>query len=269
MSSNAAYLQTLSKDQLVQRILHLQAQLPNQKQSRRQKSPRPMDWSKYGARRIALKFCYFGWDYYGLTSASQEDLVETIESHLYRALIETRLIPDRDKTDWSRCGRTDKGVSSFGQVAAFTVRSNVKHDSPLNVPWPDLPISSKSRLQGMTMKQPEPEPAEFKELPYLSMINRLLPSNIRAVAWSPVHENFDARFSCIWRKYQYYFPRGNFDIEAMQRAASLFVGSHDFRNFAKIGLGYYNNRQQASSVIIHTYNLRIKNFTRNWIQFTS
>lgn len=55
-----------------------------------------------------------GWDYQGF--AAQEDTTETIEHHLFKALVKCCLIENRQTSNYHRCGRTDKGVSSFGQV---------------------------------------------------------------------------------------------------------------------------------------------------------
>lgn len=86
-------------------------------------SQRPFDFSRYHKRRIALKIAYLGWDFHGF--ASQETVENTIEGHLFSALNKARLIEDRATANYSRCGRTDKGVSAFGQVVAFDVRSNL------------------------------------------------------------------------------------------------------------------------------------------------
>lgn len=67
-----------------------------------------------------LKFYYLGWDYQGYVK--QEDTVNTIEEHLFQALIKTCLIKDRESSNYHRCGRTDKGVSSFSQVHLDYVR---------------------------------------------------------------------------------------------------------------------------------------------------
>jgi tRNA pseudouridine38/39 synthase len=57
---------------------------------------------------------YLGWPYQGY--AIQEDSSETIEHHLFEALITSCLIPNREVSNYHRCGRTDKGVSAFSQV---------------------------------------------------------------------------------------------------------------------------------------------------------
>ena len=54
---------------------------------------------------------------------------KTIEAHLFRALRSAALIPETatyDSVDYTRCGRTDKGVSAFRQVVSLRVRSRVR-----------------------------------------------------------------------------------------------------------------------------------------------
>ena len=69
---------------------------------------------RYNTRHIALKILYLGWDYHGF--AAQEDTEKTIETALFDALLKTKLIESRETSNYHRCGRTDKGVSAFGQV---------------------------------------------------------------------------------------------------------------------------------------------------------
>jgi tRNA pseudouridine38/39 synthase len=86
------------------------------------------------------------------------------------------------------------------------------------------------------------------------VLNRLLPPDIRVLAWAPtLPEGFSARFSCWERQYRYFFTQPAFtplpaslnpegkkgkegwlDIDAMRQAAKLFEGVHDFRNFCKV-----------------------------------
>lgn len=152
-----------------------------------------------------LKFYYLGWDYHGFTV--QEDNCNTIEHHLFAALLKSCCIESRESANYHRCGRTDKGVSSFSQVISLDIRSKLA---------------------------PEDQGNLSNELPYCKMLNRLLPTNIRCVAWCPVASNFSARFDCKYRRYKYFFPRGNLDIDAMNKAAKYVVGDHDFRNICKM-----------------------------------
>ena len=102
--------------------------------------------------------------------------------------------------------------------------------------------------------EPEQEP-EFDpiqdELPYIHLLNKVLPPDIRMLAWCPnPPEDFSARFNCKERRYRYFFTNPAFtplpgsssstggdgwlNIQAMQEAAKKYEGLHDFRNFCKI-----------------------------------
>lgn len=80
------------------------------------KAKRAFDFSAHGQRHVALKIAYLGWGYQGF--ASQENTNNTIEEKLFEALTKTRLVESRQMSNYHRCGRTDKGVSAFGQVRA-------------------------------------------------------------------------------------------------------------------------------------------------------
>lgn len=86
--------------------------------NRKGQPQRPFDMSKYATRRVAFRVSYFGWDYGGLEA--QEHTEMTIETQFFIALQRSRLVVDRDSCGYSRCGRTDKGVSAFGQVCSLT-----------------------------------------------------------------------------------------------------------------------------------------------------
>jgi len=181
------------------------------KQINVKKNQKPFEFSKYRVKRIALKILYFGWDYCGF--AVQDNTDKTVEAEIMKAMLKSKLIEDRIGSKYSRCGRTDKGVSSFGQVIALDVRSNfLITEDPKNC-------------------------GEKRELPYLKILNRVLPDDIRAYAYANVEPTFDARFDCISRTYKYYFPADNLNIQAMQEAATLLLGEHDFRNFCKVDVG--------------------------------
>lgn len=75
---------------------------------------RPFNFGACSRRHVALKVAYLGWGYQGF--ASQENTRNTVEEKLFEALTKTRLVADRQSSNYHRCGRTDKGVSAFGQV---------------------------------------------------------------------------------------------------------------------------------------------------------
>ena len=53
---------------------------------------------------------------------------------------------------------------------------------------------------------------------------------------------YTRRFSARGREYKYYIVQhGELDIEAMQEAATHFVGDHDFRNFCKVDAQHVSN----------------------------
>ncbi|XP_034049680.1 tRNA pseudouridine(38/39) synthase isoform X2 [Thalassophryne amazonica] len=153
--------------------------------------------------------------------AVQENTDNTVEARLFEALLKTCLIQDRQSSNYHRCGRTDKGVSAFSQVISIDLRS-VQFSGGLGVTLPaavDVGIKNK--------------PAAG-ELPYIKMLNRVLPPDIRILDWAPVAQDFSARFDCQSRTYRYYFPRGFLDVELMAKAAKGYEGTHDFRNLCKM-----------------------------------
>lgn len=170
------------------------------------KRKREFDFSKYSKRHIALKVAYDGRTYDGLARLDYTD--NTVEGQLLLALEKTCLIEGRTECRFSKAGRTDKGVSSSGQVVALTVRSN-------------RPLGEEAGA------------ATFEEIDYTTRLNLVLPPEIRVLAWAPVDDRFDARFNARHRVYRYFFLRGTLDLALMRQAASAFVGTHDFRNFCK------------------------------------
>lgn len=272
----------------------------------KKKAPREMDPSKYNTRFIALKFAYLGQRYNGYEHANGNPTpLPTIEEELWKALRRARLIfpkstltnendglrpytIDWEGCDYSKCGRTDRGVSAFGQVIGIRVRSARPKDKPKSKLDQQKLVESaagkKRRLSDTEDTETTPASAATEqknqeesksnpdddwddiadELPYIQMLNNLLPEDIRVLAWCPnPPPGFDARFSCRERRYKYFFtqpafspvpndcgfmtgsdrlPRdpskrmreGWLDIEAMREAASYFVGRHDFRNFCKL-----------------------------------
>lgn len=100
----------------------------------------------------------------------------------------------------------------------------------------------------------------------LKAINSRLPTSIKIVKVEAVDELFHARFSGKGKRYCYYFqlhpatpfnsryiwhiPNQNLDIERMQLAAKLFLGTHDFRGFAGKVLPGENTVKTLSNIHI-------------------
>ena len=109
-------------------------------------------------------------------------------------------------------GRTDAGVHAWGQVASFSLRAAI--------------------------------PAEN----FQRALNRVLPAAIRVLSAEQAAAGFHARHSAVGKVYQYRIFHGGvcspflaryvslcrwpLDLEAMQRAADMIVGEHDFTSFA-------------------------------------
>ncbi|KAK5997280.1 tRNA pseudouridine(38/39) synthase [Cladobotryum mycophilum] len=229
-----------------------------------------MDPSRYSTRYIALKFAYLGKNYGGFEFQAMGNQ-PSIEEELWNALTKACLIfpedekvVDYDCCEYSKCGRTDRGVSAFGQVVGLRVRSNrplpkkrLKLDeSEATGDASAAPVAE--RPDAMEVDEVEQDPSfdpVLDEIPYPHVLNRLLPKDIRILAWCPAPPpDFSARFSCRERQYRYFFtqpafapspshldaPRGNtvkpgwLNIEAMRDAAKRYEGEHDFRNLCKI-----------------------------------
>mmetsp|Transcript_898 Transcript_898/g.1368 ORF Transcript_898/g.1368 Transcript_898/m.1368 type:complete len:179 (+) Transcript_898:350-886(+) len=156
-----------------------------------------MNFDKQPQVKIALKFAYLGMNYKGLVV--QNNITETVENHIFEAMKKIFLIdPEGDmfKLRYTRCGRTDKGVSALGNVCSLMVR-------------------------------------KLRDNDYTSRLNRVLPQDIRMLGHAVVPTSFDARFSCIFREYNYFFFAESLDVRLMAESAHKLVGLHDFRNFCK------------------------------------
>jgi tRNA pseudouridine38/39 synthase len=114
-----------------------------------------------------LQICLFSCRFYGFASEAHTE--PTVESEIFKALERAKLlVGSRKESCYSRCGRTDKGVSATGQVISLFLRSNIK-DAKLDV------LDNKS------------------EIDYVKVLNRILPHDIRVIGWCPVAGDFLAR----------------------------------------------------------------------------
>ncbi|XP_057964108.1 uncharacterized protein LOC131155175 isoform X2 [Malania oleifera] len=198
----------------------------------------------YSKRFVALKVMYFGQRFYGFASEAQME--PTVESEIFRALEKTKLLfGDKKEVQYSRCGRTDKGVSSVGQVIALFLRSNLKEADTITSNGSSGKIVSEEQYED--------------EVDYVRVLNRVLPKDIRVMGWCPAPIGFNARFSCLIREYKYIFWRENLNVMAMESAAKKFVGEHDFRNFCKMdAVNVHNYRRHVSSFKISPLNKRFE-----------
>jgi tRNA pseudouridine38/39 synthase len=168
-------------------------------------------------KHMAFKFMYIGKNYDGLVT--QKDTRNTIEEHIFNALKTASLIQSEDTCNYSRCGRTDAGVSSIGNVFDLDLR--------------------------------------YKEgIDYIKILNTILPDDIRIIGSAEVRDDFDSRFSCLFREYKYFFVGNDLNIDMMKEGCSMLEGMHNFRNFCKI------DRSQSfeKSYIRRIYSFKIEKY---------
>lgn len=240
---------------------------------------KPFDMSRYHQRHVAMQIQYDGGPYHGFAAQAEED-DETVEKHIFNTLLKLRLITGKKECNYSRCGRTDKGVSALGQVIGVKVRSNLPIEadgkSKRNLHPCDSVIKlPKKEEDDTSMEQDEGEQKNKKkkkgkksgsgkssvstdevfEVDYCGLMNKNLPESIRVLSWCETSPDFSARFSASYRMYRYFFTAKNLDIAAMQKGATFMVGEHDFRNFCKMNVAEVSNfRRQiyyASILLFH------------------
>ncbi|MES1906259.1 MAG: tRNA pseudouridine synthase 3, partial [Paramarteilia canceri] len=144
--------------------------------------------------RVALKVGYLGWDYHG---AQRTDNLNGVEDRIFEALEKVNLIESKDTCEWSRCGRTDRGVSASTQIYSLKIRGAKKSELDLE-----------KRVQSLDY--------------ILNALNSALPRDIFVYAYAIVFDeeqeaanekkSFDARFSCKSRSYKYFFDDENLNI---------------------------------------------------------
>ncbi|KAI5956419.1 DEG1 [Candida jiufengensis] len=224
-----------SKDQLIAKLQKLENHTltPTKKQ-------KEFDWTKHNFRFVALRFAYLGWNYNGLAFQYEDTPLPTIEETILKCLSKIKLIPEPIlETEFSRCGRTDKGVSAMNQVISIKLRSNLTEKEQAN---PEL---------------------DDQEIDYLTVINANLPPDIKihSICLRPPPD-FDARFSCKNRHYRYLFKANELDIELMNKAALYYEGEHDFRNFCKL-----DGSKQITNFTRFIYSAKIKHLKDNLYYF--
>jgi tRNA pseudouridine38-40 synthase len=177
--------------------------------------------------RLRLDLAYDGTDFHGWARQPGLRTVQgTLEAALARVLrLETVAL--------TVAGRTDTGVHARGQVSHLDLEQGVLVDS--------VGRSSGPATAGL-----------------LRRLNGVLPEDVRVHRVASAPAGFDARFSAVWRRYAYRiadapalvdplarrsvlaWPRP-LDLVAMNDAAALLEGEHDFAAFCR-------KREGASTV---------------------
>ena len=174
--------------------------------------------------RLRLDLAYDGGAFYGW---AKQPTLRTVQGELEQALHTILRVPADDPDEPLRltvAGRTDTGVHALHQVCHL-----------------DVGEATLDRCVGH-MGVPAPE-ALFRRL------SRMVPDDIAIHAVSVAPKGFDARFSALERTYVYRIcddarpvdPRmrgfvlpldDRLDLDAMNAAAAMTIGLHDFGSFA-------------------------------------
>ncbi|NLD56710.1 MAG: tRNA pseudouridine(38-40) synthase TruA [Methanomicrobiales archaeon] len=127
--------------------------------------------------------------------SQMQESSRTVEGEFVAACQRLSLFEDWREAGFCFAGRTDRGVHACGQVAAFSTLV--------------------------------PERA-------VNTINTRLPPDCWCTGFAEVPPEFHPRYDARSRTYRYYYPAPPADIAAMNRASALFIGTHNFTNFARV-----------------------------------
>ena len=159
-------------------------------------------------RTLKLTVCYDGSNYFGFQRQTKElTIQEVLEEKLARVCGEPVQIVGS--------GRTDARVHARGQVVSFATRGTI-------------PLANMPRA-----------------------MNSILPDDIRILQAEEAPDGFNARKDACWKEYEYrirFTPQPDLfsrnyvwqlreepDLEKMQEAAQLLLGTHDFSGFQSAG----------------------------------
>ena len=169
--------------------------------------------------RLRLDLAYDGTGFHGW--ATQPSL-RTVQGELEAALATVLRV---ESVGVTCAGRTDTGVHARGQVVHLDVEPDV--------------------LAAAAGRSTAPAPDAL-----LRRLNGVLPVDVRVLRAAVAPDAFDARFSALWRRYAYRiadapelvdplvrtavlaWPRA-LDLDAMNAAAAMLVGEHDFAAFCR------------------------------------
>lgn len=141
-----------------------------------------------------------------------------------------------EEVEFFGASRTDRGVHALGQTASFKTSKNITTDK------------------------------------ITKALNALLPNDIVILKSEEVNEEFNARFSCVGKKYIYkilngdvpsainrnfaYYYNKRLDFGAMSKACKCFEGEHDFSAFKSTG----SSRKTSIRTVFECKLLKNNNF---------
>ena len=159
-------------------------------------------------------------------------------------------------------GRTDAGVHAVGQVANFHLPDGWK---------PDAAVKNASVADGKQHGNPEAVRAADRSEEIAAWIkdyvNQYLPDDIAVTELTPAPERFHSRLSAVKKIYTYQIETGAkrdvfsrrtcyglgqpLDVKAMQEAAELLCGTHDYKSFC-------GNKKIKKSTVRTIYRIEVE-----------
>jgi len=151
----------------------------------------------------------FAYDGRNYSGYARQPNLPTVEGELLKTLISQETISDAKQSQIRSASRTDKGVSALGNVIAFNT------------------------------------PSLDNEL--IQHLNEEL-SEIIIYATAEVPDDFYPRYA-QQRIYRYYLNKQTYNRESILSTASLFTGTHNFRNFARVE-EYKDPKRTIDAIIV-------------------
>lgn len=138
----------------------------------------------------------FAYDGRNFHGFARQPNLETVEGELIKNLIKHGLIEDATNARFRPASRTDGGVSALGNVIAFNTNSS-------------------------------------KEQVFQKLISGSNNTDIPVYGMKVVESDFYPRYA-KWRIYRYYLDKSNLNLDETLSVASVFIGEHNFSNFARV-----------------------------------
>jgi tRNA pseudouridine38-40 synthase len=139
----------------------------------------------------------FGYHGKNFSGYARQPGLRTVEGEIVKALKKTTMIVDEKDANFQTASRTDKGVSACGNVLAFDTN--------------------------------------FRDDEIISALNANL-EEIWFYGIKEVESSFNSRHAKL-RWYRYYLFGEGVDLRSLEEYAKIFLGMHDFSNFARIEEG--------------------------------
>ena len=197
---------------------------------------------------------YDGWQKQGNTE-------NTIQGKLEKVLARMTGFP----VEVHGSGRTDAGVHAMGQVANFHLPDGWKPEGGQNQNGGQ---NQEKNQKNDWHKNGDHDRKQFAVVDWIrDYCNQYLPDDIAVTELTPAPERFHARLSAVKKIYTYqietgakrnvfsrrtcYGPGQPLNVKAMQKAADLLCGTHDYKSFC-------GNKKMKKSTVRTIYRIDVK-----------